>query len=198
MSNELIAALCGAIVGSAITGLFGWLLPFLQEKRNMDQKRKLFTLAIVDDLKNSPALYEKIKNDWDKTGQIWFEYLIELKEQRKIYQKYPDNILLYPDLIRQAVFKYYLKSDKLIYLLESSQSRMQFLASEYANTIKVIKKSKPDITDEDARKEAIILLADEDKEVVRIRDLISTQLNQITDMSREAAEICEKVKVFSE
>lgn len=197
MSNELIAALSGAIVGSIITGFFGWLLPYLQEQRNISQKRRLFTLAIIDDLKNSPLLYEKIKNDWDTTGQVWFEYLIELKEQRKIYQKYPDIILLYPDNIRRLIFQYYLKSDKLIYLLESSQNRIQFLVNEYANAVKAIKKSKPNINDADALKEASTSLIEEDKETTRIKGLISGQLNQIEDISRKATDICKELEKFS-
>lgn len=196
MSSELLAALCGAIVGSIVTGFFGWLLPYLEEKRLLVQKRSLFTLGIVDDLKNSPSLYEKIKNDWDKTGQVWFEYIIELKEQRKIYQRYPDYLLLYPEEIRHEIFQYYLKSDKLIYLLESSQNRIQFLLSECINTIKIIKKSKLNISDEDAKKEALALFSEEDKEVGRIKSLINSQIQQLSDISKQAINLRNKLKVY--
>lgn len=84
MSNEIKAALWGALVGGVLTGgltfIFTWLTQKLQEGRTLKQKTIYFTQAIVDDLNTAVDLYEKVKDGWEKSKTIWFDYTVELKE----------------------------------------------------------------------------------------------------------------------
>jgi hypothetical protein len=78
----------------------------------------MFTDALTIDLETSIEIFEKIKSDWDKTHQVWFENTIELREYRKFYQLYPDNVLLFSESRRKRIMNYYIKTDKLIRILE--------------------------------------------------------------------------------
>lgn len=100
MTNEIRAALWGAIIDGSLTGvltfIFTWGLQKFQEKRGLNNKKEYFTQAIIDDLQTSADLFEKVKDGWEKSKTIWFDYTIELKERRHIYQKNQELVLLYP------------------------------------------------------------------------------------------------------
>lgn len=102
MTDEIRAALCGALVGGLLAGgstfISTWLLQKLQEGRQLNQKKDYFTQAIIDDLEVSISLYEKIKGAWDRAGTIWFDDTIELKERRQIYYRNQEWVLLYHTL----------------------------------------------------------------------------------------------------
>ncbi|BCZ95813.1 hypothetical protein SC029_04700 [Legionella pneumophila serogroup 1] len=196
MTNELIAALGGAVVGAVISGVIGWLLPLLQERRNAKQKLKLFTTALMDDLAHAPQLFDRIKNDWQKTGIVYFEYLIELKERRKIYQQYSDYVLLYPEKLRKQIFYYYLKSDKLIFLLETLQNRFSYLMNQYVTTVNKIKLEYPDIDHTQATELANRLHIAEDQEAIKIKENITEQINEIDKCSKDARDICDKLEKY--
>jgi len=194
MTNELISALSGAIIGAAIGGFFGWLLPLISERRIQAKQKELFSMALIDDLSSAPDLFEKVTNDWEKARQVSFEYTIELKERRKIYQRHFDYLLFYPSEIRSKIFNYYIKTDKLITLLETLQNNLWRCFGEYKNVLKLIKRTNPHISDEEAGRLAMVHLDEENKEAITINILIEKQIKQLADFGREAKEIIEKLK----
>ena len=200
-SSEVIAAIIGGvigivgiIVGAVITGFIAHWLSKGQEKRSWNSRRKLFASAILVDMEQSIALYEKIINDWKKTSTVWYEDTAELKEYRIIYEKYMEHILQFSPEIMERIIKYYAKTKYLILNLESSQRRKYELFKVYQTILKSLKQSQPGISDENANKLASELAKDEDMEFAAINKGIENNITKLVEFKNEASSILDKLR----
>lgn len=188
MSNQLYAALLGVLLGGALSFFSTLGIQILQEGRITKNKRLLFSQAISDSLEKDILLYDIIENDWKKTGLVWFEYTTEIKEYRQIYEKHIDIVLIFKNNLRKAIFEYYSKTKWLISLLEADERRKLDLSNKLFSLTKDIMNLK-NISEEEAKKAALIELKSEDEEFNRTNINIKSNLDKLISMKQDAKKI---------
>ncbi len=151
MSGEIVAAIIGALIGGLLAAGTGWFLDRSRETARLSRARELLTMAICDDLEHAINLYEKIREDWERTKIVWFSTLNELRGSRHTYENNKDWIHIFNDaMLRRKIFKYYLQSADCINNLEYQQKRTDELRNKIFDTVRQIKLNDNKMTDSDA------------------------------------------------
>jgi len=129
----------------------------------------LLTMAICDDLEHAKDLYDKIREDWEKTNIIWFSTLNELRGSRHTYENNKDWIHIFNDAkLRRKIFRYYLQSADCMNNLEYQQRRKDELRNKIFDTVRQIKLNDNKMTDSEALALAVKYM---DKEHQEFNDL---------------------------
>lgn len=193
MSNELYAAGFGALIGAIISGFGAFFLANYQDNKLNNNRKNLFIIVIIDNLKASLPIFKQLTETWGKSEIILFEHTIELKELRKIYNKYIENIIYFPDELRKQIYDYYIKTDKLIIILESFQNRRHYLVNQYQEKLKEIITKKPGIDGKTLDIEALSFMQPENHEYKILKDEIEKKLNELEVYHLHAIKIIEKL-----
>lgn len=186
------------LTGGIVAGLIGYIFEILRERTRARKEIKLLKTAIIDDLKHSIPLYEKIALDWQEEQTIWSSTLEEIFESRFAYHNNKDNIHFFDDFeIRRRIFGYYLKSSVRLNSLKSHQERKFELDREISKTYYEIKKIFSNKTEH----EIIQMVNDKsiqlNKRYERLLFRMLDQVNNLNEIKAEAQEliaILEKAK----
>jgi len=190
---EILAALIGGFLAAGT----GWFLDYQREKSRLKTLRILYVTAIRDDLEHSVDLYDKVKEEWQKSKTIWYTTLNELRESRETYKNNRDHILLFKDPnLRRKIFKYYLKSSEAINLLEQGQRRKDELSRKYNELLRDIKLRKPEISDTDAHNVAVKIMEAENAEFQNLTSLLPDNINALMNYKLEASELLNSLKAL--
>ena len=183
------------IIVSTFLGAFlaagtGYLFERRREKTRIEQTRNLLKTAIADDLKYVVSLYDKIAEEWDKTKTVWFATINEIRESRFTYQNNKDWIHVFenPEL-RRRIFRYYLQSAERMNNLEYQQRRKYEIESRFNDTIRDIKQKDPALSHDDAVKEAVSYMENENREYDSLQKAIPDSIVKLSDFKREAQEL---------
>ncbi|WP_027715940.1 hypothetical protein [Desulfuromonas sp. TF] len=185
-----MSQLLAAVVGGFLAAGTGWFLQWRLEASRLKLTKSLLVTGIVDDLKSSVSLYERLIDEWEKSGTIWFTTLNELRESRQIYLKNRDwLVLVKAEDLRQRVFKYYHRSSDHINLLENQQSRKYVIQQKLNEIIRDIKLRQEGVTHKQALEQAVNAMQAEDQELVGINELIPQNIQKVRDYRDEAKEL---------
>ncbi len=111
-----------SVIGGVLAAGTGWFLDWQRQRATMNKAKQLFVTSILDDLQHSLSLYDKIREEWEKTKVVWFSTLNELREYRQTYLLYKDSVVLIDnvDMLR-TIFRYYLGTNEVISQMEYQQ-----------------------------------------------------------------------------
>jgi len=111
-----------SVIGGVLAAGTGWFLDWQRQRATMNKAKQLFVTSILDDLQHSLSLYDKIREEWEKTKVVWFSTLNELRESRQTYLLYKDSVVLIDnvDMLR-TIFRYYLGTNEVISQMEYQQ-----------------------------------------------------------------------------
>ncbi|MCI0560660.1 MAG: hypothetical protein MN733_19415 [Nitrososphaera sp.] len=190
--DQLVAALVGGFLAAGT----GWFLQMQLEKSRLKRAKKLLTLGITDDLQQAIHLYDRIGDEWEKSQTIWFSTLIELRESRQTVQNNKDWILVYEDTeLRQAIFRYYLKSADRINTLEYQQRRKYEIEEKLNRLVTDIKYRDATLTHEKAWSLAVSLMEAEHREYINLlQTTIPQTVAKLKEFKGEAKEIMSKLQ----
>lgn len=193
MYPEITAAIIGAIIGSSISVAAAVYLIKYKQDLQENKQRELFTIAILDDLKNAILLYEKIQEELSKSSLVWFITLQELRKSRQIAEKHNDLVILFKSSeLRQKIKKYYLKSDHIISTLENYQNRKHILENQFKQLVKELKMQGA-LSEEAANKKAHELMDSENQELILINFEIQKNVNKLDWFTNEAQYLIDKI-----
>jgi len=183
---QIIAALIGGILAAGT----GWFLQVRLEASRLNRLKKLLLLGIVDDLKSSIDLYERVINEWEKSQTVWFTTLNELRESRQTYLKNRDwMVLIENEMLRQNIFKYYHRSTDHINLLENQQARKYAIQGKLNELMRDLQLRDNALTQEQALERAVRLMQSEEQELGGINVLLPQGIQKIRDFKAEAKEL---------
>jgi len=183
---ELLATLIGGVLAAGT----GWFLQWRLEASRMKRLKSLMLIGILDDLKSSENLYERLIDEWEKSGTVWFTTLNELRESRQIYLKNRDWLVLVTDEgLRAQIFKYYHRSADLINLLENQQNRKYQIQAKLNEVVRDIRLRDEGTTQEQALERAVQAMEAENRELTGINSLIPQNIQKMREFKREAKEL---------
>lgn len=178
------------ILGGALAAGAGWFVTWRTENAKRNEMSNFLKRAILDDLKYSITIYEKIQDDWSKNSLIWFISINEFKKSRKTYEKYDDHILLFgSDDLRNRVWNYYLKSETLISILENQQTRKYILDNKYNDLFREIKLKDGALSDEKIAELTRDLMKNEQIELNFINQAMPINVSKLDRFINEAQNI---------
>jgi hypothetical protein len=184
--------LLSTFLGAFLAASTGYLFEVLREKKRFNKAKQILRTAICDDLKHSLSLYDKIADEWQKTGTVWFATLNELRESRFSYQNNKDWIHLFDDAdLRRRIFRYYLQSADAINNLEFQQRRKYEIEGRLSDTVRDIKLKDSSIQHDEALKLALTYMAAENREYENLLRRIPESIHKLGQMSIEARELAE-------
>jgi hypothetical protein len=186
-----------AIVGGFIAGCTGWFIDWKRENRKFQALRNFLITGICDDLQHSVGLFDKIHEEYEKTGIIYFTTLNELKESRYVYHNNKDWMAIFDDGdLRKKIFKYYLQSNNAIHMLEFFQQRKYDIEARVDELAIKIKSENPTFSQEEALKQAIGYMSKEHTEYENLPKHISQFANKLKDFKTTAETIITKLKTI--
>lgn len=190
LSGGTASQLLATVVGGFLAAGTGWFLQWPLEVSRLKRTKSLLVVGIVDDLKSSVSLYERLIDEWEKSGIIWFTTLNELRESPQIYLKNRDWLVLVKDeALRQRVFRYYHRSADHINLLENQQARKYAIQQKLNEVVRDIKLGQEGLTYEQALEQAANAMHAEDQELAGINELIPQDIQKLRDFRDEAKEL---------
>jgi hypothetical protein len=194
----VIAELAAAVLGGAITAGTGWFLERRREAAKLHQTRSLLTRAILDDLNNSLAIYDKIAEEWERTKIVWFPTLNELKLSRQPYLNGKDwAAVLDDENLRRELFRYYMQSAEKIALLERGQTRKYELERIYNDVRRHILLTDPNATPEAAGSKAFLVMAGEnDEHILLTSDILPSNVARLVAMKSTAQSLIGQLKLI--
>ncbi len=182
------------IVGGFLAAGSGWFLNWRQEQERVLRIRKLLTTGICDDLRHASALYEKIIEDWGKTGTVWFATLTEFRESRYIYQNNKDWVILFTDIhLRKAIFRYYLQSAESINNLEYQQHRKYEIGKQLNEMARELMTLDRTLIQEQALKIALERMGNESREYSGLDQSIPILINKLKEHKATAENLLGKL-----
>jgi hypothetical protein len=194
MNIEIVSAVIGAVVGGFLAAGAGLLVEYRKNVSREKKLRALFKTAIIDDLKNSLNLYEKIQEEWSKSNLIWFVTLDEIRKSRRIYEKFYEHILLFKsEDLRQKVFKYYQKSETLIASLGELQKEKYRVDNERKNLLTRIRAQTPSISDEAINGQVKEAMKDDQIAIQWVNDELTRSINKLNNIIGEAQNLLDKI-----
>lgn len=184
--NEIIAAVLGGFLAAGT----GWFLQNRQEAARIARLRKLILTGVSDDLKSSSDLYDRILDEWEKSGTVWFTTINELRESRQIYLKNREVlVLLDSEALRQKIFRYYHRSADYLNLLENQQRRKYDIQSKLNDVLRELQLRDQAMTREAALQQAVGLMRAEDQELAWLNAQLPQNVQRTRDFKAEAKEL---------
>lgn len=184
--NEIIAAVIGGFLAAGT----GWFLQSRQEASRLAKTRTLLLVALRDDLKSSIDLYERVEDEWHKSGIVWFTTLNEIRESRQAFVKNREMlVLLEQEELRQRIFRYYHRSSDHLGLLENQQRRKYDIQSKLNEVMRDLQLRDQTLSREQALQQAIGLMHSEDQELAGINTMLPQSVQKVRDFKIEAKEI---------
>jgi hypothetical protein len=184
--SELVAA----VVGGFLAAGAGWFLQNRLEASRIARMRKLLLVGVGDDLKSSGDLYDRVLDEWDKSGTVWFTTINELRESRQVYLKNREMlVLLNREDLRQRIFKYYHRSAEFLGLLENQQRRKYDIQNRLNELIRELQLRDHELTREAALGKAVPLMQAEDQELSWINVQLPQNVQRARDFKAEAKEL---------
>lgn len=185
-----VAEIIATIIGGILAAGTGWFLQNRAEKDRTVKSRHLLTTAICDDLQHAITLYEKVDDEWEKTKTVWFATLNELRESRQTYQNSKNWIVLFENAdLRKKIFRYYLRSSDLINNLEYQQRRKYELETKFNDLVRDIKYKTPQLSHDEAMKDAISYMTQEEAEYLRLKEIVPENVKKLDKFKSEAKEL---------
>lgn len=190
LNGAQVSQLLATVVGGFLAAGTGWFLQWRLEASRLKRTKSLLIIGIVDDLKWSVSLYDRLIDEWEKSNTIWFTTLNELRESRQVYLKNRDWLVLVKDeTLRQRVFKYYHRSADHINLLENQQSRKYAIQEKLNEVVRDIRLRQEGVTHDQAVEQAINAMQADDHELRGINGLIPQNIQKVRDFRNEAKEL---------
>ena len=184
--KEIIAAVIGGFLAAGA----GWFIQYRLEASRVARLRKLILIGVSDDLKSSFNLYDRVLDEWDKSGTVWFTTINELRESRQIYLKNREVlILLDSEVLRQKIFKYYHRSADYFNLLENQQRRKYDIQNKLNDVLRDLQLRDQNLARDVALKHAISLMQSEDHELAWVNVQLPQNVQRIRDFKVEAKEL---------
>ncbi len=150
----------------------------------------LLLVALRDDLKSSIDLYDRVEDEWQKSGIVWFTTLNELRESRQSFVKNREMlVLLEEEELRQRIFRYYHRSSDHLGLLENQQRRKYDIQSKLNDVMRDLQLRDPQLPRDQALPQAIALMHSEDQELAGINTMLPQSVHKVRDFRLEAKEI---------
>ena len=177
------------VLGGAVTGAIGWFITWHKDYRFLKRQIRLFKKAIVDDLKKSVLLYNKVKDEWNKSSTVWFVTLDEIVASRRIYEKYNDHVLNLPDNIRDRITDYYLQSANIIAGLKIQQARKYELDNIYNRLYRDASILYPNFGSEELNSYVLTIMANEVQEYNYLNDNLPKTVTELDNLRNEASRI---------
>ena len=179
-----------AVVGGFLAAGTGWFLQNRQEAARIDRSRRLMIVGLRDDLKSSIELYDRILDEWDKSGIVWFTTINELRESRQIYLRNRELlVLLKSEESRQRIFRYYHRSADHLNLLENQQRRKYDIQSKLTEVTRDLQLRDSNLAHQEALHLAVALMNSEEQELTGINTLLPQNIQRVRDLKSEAKEI---------
>jgi hypothetical protein len=179
-----------AVIGGFLAAGTGWFLQARLEATRVERARQLLLVGVRDDLKMSLELYERIVDEWEKSGTIWFTTINELRESRQVYQKNREMlVLIESEPLRQRIVRYYHRSADHLNLLENQQRRKYDIQSKLNEVVRDVQLRGPTLTRDVALTQAIGLMHSEDQELNGIIGVLPANVQRIRDFRDQAKEL---------
>jgi hypothetical protein len=195
MDEQFWGQIVAAIFGGTIAAGTGWFIDWRRESRKFDNTRALLITGICDDLQHSLVLFDKVSEEYEKMGTIYFATLKELKESRHVYENNKDWITLFDDgSLRKQIFRYYLQSNDAISMLEYQQHRKYELENKLNELVTKIKSENQTISDDDAGKQALSYMVKENNEYIDLQTVrIPKYVTKLKEFRSTAENLIQKL-----
>lgn len=103
-----------AVIGGFLTAGAGLVIDSTRERVRIGQIRSLLKKGVCSDLANAVHLYDKLIQDWQKTGRLWPKTLHELEKSSPTYHSNPEWLGLFDEYAcSKELYDYHAESTQL-------------------------------------------------------------------------------------
>lgn len=168
---ELLGQILAALLGGLLAAGTGAYLQTRLENKRLSKIKNLLLRAAKDDLENVVELYDRIKEDFEKSGIVWFHHISDFNESRQTVINNRDHLyLIDEEKLRKKLFKYYAKSFQPITALQGYQQSKHALATKLNDIVQKLMLDDKRLTHETAIQKAIALMKMENQDYAFITE----------------------------
>ena len=192
---ELLGQVLAALLGGFLAAGTGAYLQSRLEKNRLLKAKQLLITAIKDDLENSVELYQRVKEDYDKSKIFWFHHLGEFNESRTTVIRNWDYFYLIEDeKIRKRFLKYYTKSYQAMTALQGYQQQKYGLETKLNDTVQKLMLDDNRLTHEIATTKAIELMKRENLDYAFITEDLPKKIGDLNCFKQDANGLLSELK----